>query len=99
VSKHRATCTYHCRECDSHFSSLTAFDKHRIFEEGHEGDWEFRVCAEPADLRMKSGEPALVQKAVSGVCRLQRGGERSGVTIWTVPFDTAFTWPSAEKAA
>ncbi len=24
------TCTYHCRSCNSHFSSLAAFDEHRV---------------------------------------------------------------------
>lgn len=43
------TCSYHCDGCGRHFNSLEAFDVHRVFEEGHEGDWNHRVCMHPLD--------------------------------------------------
>lgn len=49
-----ATCRYHCRECGRHFSSLNAFDVHRV------GPWSARQCAEPDRRFVLTG----------GVCRL-----------------------------
>lgn len=39
-------CQSHCRSCHSHFATDTAFDLHRQFEKGHEGDWDYRICAD-----------------------------------------------------
>ena len=70
------TCTYHCRGypyggCDSHFSSLNAFDVHR--QGPYDGE---RVCVEPADV--EDLEPT------EGRCDHQRPKVEHAVTIWRV---------------
>ena len=69
------TCTYHCSNCDSHFSSLVAFDFHR------RGDYsgpDSRYCEEPMDL------PRLVALSERGRCDLQRPLRTSPVAVWTM---------------
>jgi hypothetical protein len=39
-----ATCRYHCRSCGAHFTSLRAFDSHRV------GPWADRRCELPDEL-------------------------------------------------
>lgn len=72
------TCTYHCRGypfggCDSHFSSLRAFDLHR--QGPHDGE---RVCVEPADV---SGLELLTAE---GRCDHQRPRPDGPIAIWTL---------------
>lgn len=43
------SCDAHCRACGQHFLSDDAFDAHRRFAEGHEDDWDYRVCLTPDD--------------------------------------------------
>lgn len=48
----RNTCRYHCRTCESHFTSLAAFDLHRV------GPFTNRMCKAPdtiKDLSEKQG--------------------------------------------
>jgi len=77
-----ATCTYHCSECGSHFSSLAAFDSHRQgeFGEGKFGDGRF--CEEPEDVLDSTGNLRLTPLSVEGECRLARP-PKVGVTVWT----------------
>jgi hypothetical protein len=50
-------CTYHCRPCDGHFTSLRAFDAH------HERQDDGRVWCQPP-------ERVEALRAVAGVCRI-----------------------------
>lgn len=71
----RMGCSHHCRTCNACFSSLKAFDAHRVFAEGHPGDWDHRVCIEPLDDRrfeLKTGD---------GVCNLARP-QKTTCRIW-----------------
>ena len=71
------TCTYHCRGwpfrgCNSHFSSLQAFDMHR------QGPYDSeRVCKDPA-------EAGLEPWTHTGRCDHARPKSRRAVTIWRV---------------
>jgi len=51
----RCSCSHHCSICGRHFTSLQAFDAHRI------GAWDDRQCEVPAERF----EPAI------GVCRIR----------------------------
>ncbi len=70
-------CAYHCRACNGCFGSLKAFDAHRQFLEGHEGDWDYRVCVEPLD------DKRFAPKTTVGVCNLARPKKRATV-IWSL---------------
>lgn len=62
-------CTYHCRACGGHFTSLAAFDAHRA---GPSAD---RTCYWPDDA-------PLIERQ-GGVCKHARDGQiRSGVTLY-----------------
>ena len=71
----RATCRYHCTSCDQHFSSLVAFDAHRI------GPWEERECVLPHEAVSERGKTLLRVQTTDGICRLQPPGERDPVEI------------------
>lgn len=72
-------CSYHCRACNCCFSSLKAFDAHREFAEGHQGDWDYRVCLDPMD------DARFVLKA-TGVCNLARP-KKTSARIWQLRVD------------
>lgn len=81
-------CACHCRACNQCFGSLSAFETHRQFEAGHQGDWEHRVCVHPLD------DDRFAVKA-EGVCNLARP-RKSPATIWTLE-KSQRAW--AERAA
>jgi hypothetical protein len=61
-------CTYHCRSCGAHFTSLEAFDDH------HEGSGaSLKPCAFP------DGH-GLVER--TGVCKLGSSAPQVGVTVY-----------------
>lgn len=63
-------CKYHCRHCDSHFTSLTAFDTHRVDGVcwgGELGD------EDPADA-------GLTERR--GVCRISTPGLSRAVSVY-----------------
>jgi hypothetical protein len=70
-------CRYHCRGhpysgCDSHFTSLEAFDLHRAGDHAAK-----RFCVPPDDV------DRLTVETRDGVCRLTRGiPERRGIVIY-----------------
>jgi hypothetical protein len=70
-------CKYHCRACDSHFTSLRAFDAHRSGP--HSGE---RKCWDP-----DSNPEAVLRVATDeGVCEAdmdwQGNGRHEPVTLW-----------------
>jgi hypothetical protein len=78
VKKTTKTCIYHCRGhpfggCDSHFTSLDAFDGHR--EGPYDGE---RVCVEPADV------DGLELVTAEGRCDHIRPRSDAPVRIWGV---------------
>jgi len=71
----RITCRYHCPACHGHFSSVNAFDAHRV------GDHATgRYCDEPAD------DERFTALSERGVCRMH-SVERVGVAVWTLAAD------------
>lgn len=69
-------CTNHCSACGSHFSSVKAFDAHRV------GDHESgRYCEDPEDIADRDGNPRLAARD-GEVCALTRP-PRIGVKVWT----------------
>jgi hypothetical protein len=64
------TCRYHCRSCGAHFTSLQAFDAHRV------GPWSDRRCELGDELAEIPG----------GVCRIEDPTRsRIGVTLYAHP--------------
>ena len=78
ASERRTTCTYHCATCDSHFSSLAAFDLHR---QGSYEPYE-RHCVDPDDVNGDSPYSRLAVKTNSGYCDLKRGEPSESATIY-----------------
>jgi hypothetical protein len=74
----KTRCTHHCSNCDSHFSSLAAFDLHRA------GDFRTgqRHCLDPEDIKGRSPHTTLVAKSWDGYCDLRHGIALSGVAVW-----------------
>jgi len=75
----RVTCRYHCTSCGEHFTSLVAFDHHRVgsFDAGD------RHCEYPEDCVSAKGRTLLNLQSPDGWCRLARTGEdRHPVPIW-----------------
>lgn len=70
-------CSYHCRACNGCFGSLTAFDAHRQFEEGHKNDWNHRICIEPMD------DLRFAPKSEHGACKLARPPKLDTV-VWVL---------------
>jgi hypothetical protein len=68
-----AHCRYHCSACGAHFSSLNAFDAHRVGDHG-EGA---RHCLEPLD------DERFAAVAEPGVCAMYVE-PRVGIRIWTL---------------
>lgn len=62
------TCTHHCRECQSHFSSLAAFDAHKPRSSS------LGYCQWPED--------APLNPIPGGECRIASGSPLTDVTIW-----------------
>jgi len=71
--KRKTSCTHHCRSCDRHFSSLQAFDAHRVGEFEPESTIEGRHC-----IGLEFHEPKVAKqfKARTGVCDLMKGSSR-----------------------
>jgi hypothetical protein len=67
----RLRCSHHCRGCHSCFSSLEAFDAHRVGDHA-----EGRYC-----LDLDSCE-AVVVKFGSGLCDLTGPEAMKGVVVW-----------------
>jgi hypothetical protein len=58
-----ASCTYHCRSCESHFTSLAAFDAHR---ENYECAWPDNApLTEISGGVCKIGDPSAPQVNVT----------------------------------
>lgn len=72
----RVTCRFHCGGCGGHFSSLNAFDVHRVGDHGA-GD---RYCLEPLDDRR------FAKLSENGVCTMY-AVERVNVAVWTLAAD------------
>jgi hypothetical protein len=79
-----AGCRAHCRSCNSHFSSDSAFDAHRIFEPGHKDDWEHRVCADLHDTTDRNGRQVFGVKDEHGVCAVASAQELRDVRVWSL---------------
>lgn len=58
----------HCAKCHLHFSSMDAFDRHRIAIPDSD---EERICVDPIELKRKDKSPVLVQI------------ERAGGLVWS----------------
>lgn len=71
-------CKSHCRACNSHFANDGAFDAHRIFEEGHKDDWDYRTCADLDD------DSRFSVKAERGICAVAGRELRHPVRVWTL---------------
>lgn len=70
------TCRYHCAACGEHFTSLTAFDRHRAGE-----FTERRYCVPPRHVNADSEKgPRLAVQGV-GECRLG-GGDTITCEVW-----------------
>lgn len=69
----RTSCTHHCCACQGHFTSLAAFDAHRV------GPPDDRRC--DVDVEDREGRALLVPKTENGTCLLQRPGQ-VGVVVW-----------------
>lgn len=66
-------CNAHCRECGGHFSSTSAFDRHR------EGPWDDRRCGDPEDhARLYS---------YTGDCDIAGAEDKKGITVWSTKKD------------
>lgn len=78
MSGKATTCTNHCGACGQHFHSLHGFDAHRT------GDYS-RPLGSLGGRRCLDAElvDALAPLTVDGVCRICRGPEQHGVTIYT----------------
>lgn len=79
-----ANCRAHCRACHSHFSSDSAFDAHRIFEPGHNGDWDYRTCADLHELTDTKGRLRFGVKDEHGKCACASVVERAPVRVWAL---------------
>lgn len=71
--EHVLSCRYHCGACNRHFSSLGAFDAHRIGEFEAESTIEGRHCT---GLEFREPRVAALYKARTGVCDLTKGSGR-----------------------
>ena len=69
----RRSCTHHCRTCDSHFTSLEAFETHRAGRAG-----THRTCTFP---ELPEGAELIEQ---TGACYIARGPGRVGVTLYSL---------------
>lgn len=70
------SCQSHCRACGQHFATDDAFDAHRRFAEGHEGDWDHRTCLDAIDsegFELVDGD---------GVCDIAGGPADLHVRVW-----------------
>jgi hypothetical protein len=75
------TCTHrinpgracHCAACCRTFTSVEAFDRHR------QGDYDARVCLDPATMRRQDGQPLYEEHA--GRFRVARPG-RAANPAW-----------------
>lgn len=76
----RTNCRFHCVSCGAHFSSLIAFDLHRIgkYRTG-------RRCADPSTIKLE-GENRLEIATSKGYCNLEYPNGREvlshPVVIW-----------------
>jgi len=62
-------CKAHCRSCGRHFTSTSAFDRHRT------GPWDDRSCADPSSVdRLYEYE---------GECDLKRGDPDPEAAVWS----------------
>ena len=71
--KGRASCTHHCGSCGRHFSSLKAFDAHRVGEFEAKSTIEGRHCV---GLEFRESKVAKQFKARTGVCDLTKSSGR-----------------------
>lgn len=71
--KRSASCTHHCGSCDRHFSSIKAFDAHRVGEFEPKATIEGRHCV---GLEFLAPKLAKKFKARTGVCDLTKGSSR-----------------------
>lgn len=71
----------HCAACHRHFTTTTAFDKHR------QGTDDNRYCADPATLLTSAGKPRLsaVLRASGEVWGYPSDGEASFGWLSTLP--------------
>lgn len=65
-----AHCRYHCRPCGAHFSSLRAFDAHRIGPMGNR--------------RCELGDADLIER-FAGVCKIAGETPIIGITVYERP--------------
>lgn len=74
------TCRYHCASCGRHFTSLTAFDRHRS------GDYaDHRFCLAPEHVNIDAsddGKPARLAVQGIGECRLSGAVTVVGCEVW-----------------
>jgi hypothetical protein len=62
-------CNAHCRSCGGHFSSTSAFDRHRV------GPWDDRRCLEPDEFKRLYG--------YTGDCDLLGGEAETDVPVFS----------------
>lgn len=75
MPKPKATyCRFHCRACDTHYTSLEAFDAHR--RGSH--DKNTRYCRPPSMIR--KGSHALTE--LRGVCRISDPTKPPRTHVW-----------------
>jgi hypothetical protein len=79
----RTGCVFHCCACGGHFSSLAAFDSHRVGPQGA------RVCDTD---REKDGRALLVPKTENGTCSLSSPPRVGGCVVWA----SAGWWKAAQ---
>jgi hypothetical protein len=76
------TCQYHCRGCDSHFSSLQAFDLHRVGEHDNRPDNPRRCNIPTEEVSDENGN--TLYEYVVGECRDAFYPEVKEGLIWTL---------------
>lgn len=78
------TCTNHCGSCSRHFSSVAAFDAHRVRDES---GWP--QCFDPefdVECYDAMGVSRFIALSIEGECRMYAEVER-GVTVWALARD------------
>jgi hypothetical protein len=76
------SCTSHCSACGSHFSSIEAFDAHRVGSFSADDPESARQCEHPLDANERTGGERFVALSDAGACRAYEA--RQGVIVWTL---------------
>ena len=77
-------CVAHCSRCGCHFTGVAAYDAHRRGKFRPKPGERPRHCVAPEDAVDVNGKDLFIVITESGVCDLDHGSVRRGVTVWTV---------------